>query len=206
MSFELRKYLIQFFLLVALGAVIAYVVDDTNRRTADAETKRREDRDRADRERQSAIDVVTALLSRLGEIYGDVKRERHLLRLVPLEDLSKQGYVASMRWLHDEKQALEDLWKDMEAYGEWLPELIPLGQLVKEMETYLRPLENELEAVKRLPDATFQATSRTELMGFLAKKYVPTSTFHVFRSLEHRARAGLVELLSTERTGIHSVE
>jgi hypothetical protein len=143
-GFELRKYLIQFLLLVALGAVVAFIVDDTNRRINNAEEVRRDARDRADRERQSAIDVVTLFLDRLGAIYREVKRKRHVLRLIPEEKLTKARYVERASELHTDKQALEVLWQDIETSARWLPELAPIWPHVKKMEDYLRPSRTSL--------------------------------------------------------------
>jgi hypothetical protein len=91
--FELRRYFIQFLLIVALGAVVAFLVDDAKRRAATMEEKRRKRQDAAERERQYAIDTVTSLLNQFDAIYRAVKRKRRSLRLVSLSDPTKENNV-----------------------------------------------------------------------------------------------------------------
>jgi ABC-type transport system involved in cytochrome bd biosynthesis fused ATPase/permease subunit len=61
-AFELRKYVIQLLLIVALGAVVASVAESLKQR-----------REAADHERQYAVDTLTSLLDRLDRIYRAVK-------------------------------------------------------------------------------------------------------------------------------------
>jgi hypothetical protein len=198
-SFEFRKYLIQFLLLVALGAVVAFIVEDTNRRITNKQEDRRKEEEEEERERQSAIDIVTELLDRLGEIYRRVKKLRYSIRLVPEAGLTKRSYLEAINELHAEKQALEVLWQDIQTNARWLPDLAPIWPQVEEMESYLRPIETEAAGARDTPDAGFSAASQPEFMAFLAKWKSGQSSFPKFRGLHQRTRAGLVDLLASLR-------
>lgn len=203
-SFELRKHLIQFLLLVALGAVVAFIVDDTNRRNTNAEEERRKQKETAERERQSAIEIVTLLLDRLGEIYREVKKERYSMRLISEVELTKGRYVEVIKALHADKQALEILWQDIQTNAGWLPELTPIWPRVEQMEAYLRPIENEAELVRETPESDFSVASQRELTAFTAKWKSGESSFPKFRELHHQARAGLIDVLASLRRGVRA--
>ncbi len=125
-NFELRKYFIQFLLIVALGAVVAFVVDGLKRKAEGEERERQRKAEGEERERQYAIDTLTSLLDRLDAIYQEVKRERRKFRLVDMTTLSKQEYVDAVAKLSDDKQDVERLWRDIEVLKRWLPELEPV--------------------------------------------------------------------------------
>jgi hypothetical protein len=205
-DFELRKYFIQFLLIVALGAVVAYVVDVLKRRADDKAEERRKDREKADRERQYAIDTVTSLLDRLDAIYSAVKRKRRLFRLVAMQDLTKPDYVNAMSKLSDDKQDLDQLWREIDVLEHWLPELKSVRpsvkSMVKSMERYLGPLEEEWEKVAPAPDDEFQAESLEALKRFFSKWSSKESDFKRFRTPYYKARKNLTNLLANKRTGV----
>lgn len=198
-DFELRKYLIQFLLLVALGAVVALILENAKQRASDEDERRRKDREASERERQTAIDIVTLLLDRLGTIYREVKRRRHAWRLVPEATFTKARYVEATLELHADKQALEVLWQDIRTNARWLPELDSIWPGVEKMEDYLRPIEDEVERARETPDSEFMIASQEVFIGFLAKARAGESTFGTFRALHHEARAGLVDVLADKR-------
>jgi DNA repair exonuclease SbcCD ATPase subunit len=211
-AFELRKYLIQFLLIVALGAVVAFVVDGLKRKAESEERDRQrkaesEERDRQrkarseERERQYAIDTLTSLLDRLDEIYREIKRERRQLRVLDMKTMSKQEYVRAGAQLSDDKQEVEKLWRDIEVLERWLPELEPVRPSVESMEKYLNPLETEWENVGSTTDEDFDAESLGHLRAFYVKWSDPESTFGVFREHYRKARSDLMSLLANERTG-----
>ena len=201
-AFELRKYLIQFLLIVALGAVVAFLVDDMKRRAEHADEARRTEREADDRERQYEIDTVTSLLGRLDAIYRAMKRKRRLLRLVATEDLSKQAYIDAMSKLSEDKEEVEKLWRDIEVLERWLPELARIRPRIKSMEDYLDALEDEWEKVGSTPDDQFQSKSLKALRGFKAKWNAPESTFQRLRDPYYEARSHLIALLANKRADV----
>jgi hypothetical protein len=201
-AFELRKYIIQFLLIVALGAVVAFLVDYAKRRAESAEEDRRKEREAADRERQYAIDTVTSLLDRLDAIYRAVKRKRRSLRLVSISDLTEQDYVNDMSKLSEDKEDVEKLWRDIEALEPWLAELNPAKPCVKSMEKYLNLLEDEWERVAPEPDDSFQAEHLQFLKGFRAKQATGESDFQRFRTPYYDARSALIALVAKRRTDV----
>lgn len=199
-AFELRKYLIQFLLIVALGAVVAFVVDGLKRK-ADSEERERQRKARSkERERQYAIDTLTSLLDRLDEIYRRIKRERRQLRVVDMKTMTRLEYVRAGARLSDDKQEVEKLWRDIEVLERWLPKLKPVRPSVESMERDLNPLETEWESVGSTADEDFDAESLSHLRGFYVKWNDPESTFGVFREHYRKARSDLMRLLANERT------
>ena len=188
-EFEFRKYIIQFLLIVALGAVVAFVAESLKQR-----------REGADRERQYAVDTLTSLLNRLDLIYRSVKGTRRRFRVIGMKDLDKTAYVGAMSKLSDDKQEVEQLWRDIEVLEGWLPDLGPVRPLVKRMENYLGPLEDEWEAVGLIPDDKFRAESQKALEGFYVKWDTKKSTFRQFREPYYSARRALMTLLASKRT------
>lgn len=201
-AFELRKYIIQFLLIVALGAVVAFLVDAAKRRAESADEAQQKQRDAVDRERQYATDTVTSLLDRLDATYMKVKRTRRTLRLVSISHLTKENYVNEMSKLSEDKEDVEKLWRDIEALEPWLAELSPAKPNVKRMEKYLNSLEDEWERIAPEPNDKFQAEQLQFLKGFRAKQATGESDFQRFRTPYYEARSVLIALIAKRRTDV----
>jgi hypothetical protein len=92
LSREFRTRLIDFFLVVALGAVVAFIVEQVKRRT--------EQRERWHEYRAAAI---TSILNDLDSIYKRVKRTRQVLGVVP------RYHPANVEELWNLRTEVEDL-------------------------------------------------------------------------------------------------
>jgi hypothetical protein len=186
-EFELLKLIIQFLLIIALGAVVAVGVEVVKRRLESEASQR-----------QYEVDTLTSLLAQLDELYREVRRERRSLGLqIPM---SYKKYNKGMRRLNDRKQGLEHLWRDeMQVLENWLPAIHGTWSYVKEMEDYLGRMEDEWKAVARAPNERLNAPL-TELSAFLATGR-SDSNFADFRGPYLTARRVLVESLSVQRTG-----
>ena len=92
LSYELRRHVIQFLLVGAVGAVVTIIIDDWKRREED----RRQAQAQADRVREYTTELVTSLLRQLEIVYREVKRTRQSLRLVSNAPLSKRQYMDGM--------------------------------------------------------------------------------------------------------------
>jgi hypothetical protein len=200
-GYELRKNLIQFLLIGALGAVVAFLVDDAKRRADAGEETRRKDREAAERRRRSAVDLATSLLARLDETYADVKRTRRAVRRTPGSELSRDAYIDIVVSLIDgEKAEFEKLWHEMRDLQDLMPELRNVWPSVNAMEDYLRPMEDEMESILQ-QTRVFDAATLRKLSGFRAKTVDSISTFSKFRDHYHEARHGLVVLIASRRSG-----
>jgi hypothetical protein len=201
LPYEFRKYVIQFLLITALGAVVAFVIDRMRRREERHEDDRRKQREAVDRRRQYETDTVRSLLDRLYATYRRVKRSRRLLRLIPLSHLSKQDYTDAMLKLNDDQEDIEQLWREIEALEPTLPELRTVRPSVEGMETYLKHLWDECEAVAANPDDEFQAVRLETLRRFVAKLGgEEKSNFPVFHEHYYDARKKLIILLANKQT------
>jgi hypothetical protein len=194
-EFELLKLIIQFLLIVALGAVVTIGVDAVRRRM-DSEAS----------QRQYEVDTLTSYLAQLDERYREVRRERRYMAIkIPM---TYKYYNKAMRRLNDQKQDLEHLWRDeMQVVENWLPAIQGLSCCVKEMEDYLGHIEDEWKAVARAPNERLRAPL---LEAFLAptdtrdpnfRDFSVPSNFAEFRVPYRAARDELVKLLSIRRTG-----
>jgi hypothetical protein len=186
-EFELLKLIIQFLLIVALGAVVAVGVETVKRRM-DSEAS----------QRQYEVDTLTSLLAQLDEIYREVRRERRSLGLqIPM---TYKYYNKAMRHLNDRKQDIEHLWRDeMQVFEKWLPAIQGIWRRVKEMEDYLGRMEDEWKDVARAPDERLNAPLPSSRHSWLRhEETIPVSATLVFHT--HAVRNILVDSLSTKRT------
>jgi hypothetical protein len=198
LSFELRKYLMQFFLITALGAVVAILVYEYQRRRASS-----------DRERQYTIDAVASILAQLDAIYRRVKQTRRLLRLSQARGLKRQAYVDAMLKLDEDQQDLEQLVREMTVLQQRMPGLessraTELGRTrdaVKEMEDYLGLLWSEHEKVAAMSDDDFMRADLPRLNEFVERVKTGRSDFQLFNGKYHCSRAMLIELLADSRIG-----
>ena len=191
LEFELLKYFIQFLLIVALGAVVAFTVEIVKARS-----------ERRTRNLQYEIDTVTSLLDRLDANYRAVKRRRRLLRVQDLKQMRKPEYVDAISRLSGDKEEIEKLWRDVEVLEEWMPELGPVRSEIKKMEKYLNALETEWENSGSTRDDAFEAESQVALVGFRKKWDVDGSTFIRFRGPYYAARGRLIVQLADKRADV----
>ena len=152
-------------------------------------------RESADRERQDAVDTLSSLLNRLDSTYRSVKRTRKRFRVAGLNVVSKSDYVDRMSTLSDDKQEVEQLWRDIEVLEHWLSSLKRVRPRVRSMEDYLNPLEDEWEKIGEAPADEFHAESLEALNGFSVKGVDHVSTFEHFRMPYYEARALLITAL-----------
>jgi membrane protein implicated in regulation of membrane protease activity len=198
LSFELRKHLIQFFLVTALGAVVAVLVYEYRTR-----------REASERQRQYAIDSIASVVELLDAIYRRVKRTRRLLRVSQSPGLRKHEYVDAMLKLDDDQQNLEQLARELAVLQKRLPRLGPtrasdLGRArdgVKSMERYLGKLWSEYENVARMSEEDFEEARLERLTAFLVRVRSGQSDFHLFNGRYHKAREMLIGLLADSRIG-----
>jgi hypothetical protein len=110
LPYEFRKYLIQFFLIAALGAVVTALIDYFKRRA-----------ERREQERQYRTSTLTSLLERLDLIYQRVKQTRQRLGIRPGH---RADNVDEMWGLRAEQQDLEQLAQDIDFHKTMMfPEL-----------------------------------------------------------------------------------
>ena len=188
MEFELRKSLIQFFLIVALGAVVTFLADYVKRQ-----------REAADRQREYITETVRSLLGRLDDSYRAVKRTRRSLRLLDIETMTKEAYVDRMSKLSLDKEDIETLWRDMDELSSGLEGLTKVQPAVRSMEAYLNRLEDEFEDTAPEPDDVFNTDRLDRLKRFLPKWKTGESDFHLFRTDYYRARSALIDMLPTSK-------
>jgi hypothetical protein len=183
-QFELRKLLIQFLVVTALGAVLALLVDRVKRRL-----------DQAELERQYTAQAVGSLLDRLDGIYRHVKLTRRLMRLTPLDDLTMASYTDRLLALNSDQQDLEQLRDNISAYAPRIPKLDLLLPHVGKMEKYIGKLWTERERLA--PTATGALRSEApRISAFVAHATTdPNSDFQLFSEPYRTARSSLVDLL-----------
>jgi len=189
-AFELRKYLIQFLLIVALGAVVAFLVDEMKRRAEVREEGRRHKREADDRERQYAIDTVRSLLERLDAIYRRVKRTRQRLGI---QSEHRSDNSDDMWDLRDEDEDLEQLAKDIEVYAGTVQGLVTVRPCVEAMDEYLGECWSEYKKGPHVREGSSGFGKRLSM--FVASPRSGGSDFQVFSDKYHRARSELVRLL-----------
>jgi membrane protein implicated in regulation of membrane protease activity len=203
LSFELRRYLIQFFLVTALGAVVAIVVYEYKKR-----------REESDRQRKYTTDSVASVLGQLDAIYRRVKRTRRLLRLSRSRGLEKQAYIDAMLKLDEDQQDLEQLFREIMVLERRLPDLgrgrdadLRRARLrrardaVRTMEGYLGDLWSEHEDVAAMSDKEFKGADLQRLNAFVLRVKTGGSDFHRFNGEYHRSRETLIELVADSRIG-----
>jgi hypothetical protein len=100
--------------------------------------------------------------------------------------------------LSDDKQDVEQLWREIEVLEGWLPDLKPVRPVVQSMEAWVRRRTNG----RKSADDEFHAGSLNALEGFYVKWAAKESTPHQFRMPYCKARKVLMILLSTKRTGV----
>lgn len=136
LEYELRKHIIQFLLVTATGALIAYIVDWAKSRAL-----------RIELQRQYRSEAVRNLLDGLDDCYRNVKLARRLFRLIPIESLSLERYDERLLLLNEQQQNLEQLRRDIEALEQRIPELTQLIPRISQMEKYLSSIWTERETV-----------------------------------------------------------
>lgn len=193
-AFELRRYLIQFLLLVALGAEVAFLGDRMKRRAEEREAERRRKREAADRKQQFAIDTARSLLDRLDATYRRVKRTRQRLGFRPGHRSDNESDMWDLR---DEQEDLEQLAKDIEVHAVTIPDLSSVRGHVAAMDNYLGRCWSEY---KKGPPVEQGATDFGErLLMFVASPKSGGSDFQIFSADYHSARRDLIVLLNPAR-------
>ena len=193
-AFEFRKLLIQFLLIVALGAVVAFFVEIARLRISNNE-----------QERQYSIEEVSAILVQLDTIYRRVKQDRHKMMIASGHDMDQDWYDGSMVTLREAKQDLEGLWRDVEARSGWL--LVPLTDVeqgIKNMERYFDPIEGEWEAQMgepHQPGGLFDQSRHPKFGQFRARSRSGGSSWPEFRNQYYICRERLIAILAMLRTG-----
>ena len=162
LPFEFRKYLIQFFLIAALGAVVTVLIEYFKRRAERREQEEKAQAERREQERQYRTSTLTSLLERLDLIYQRVKQTRQPLGFIyhrVKQTRQRLGFIyqrvkqtrqrLGIRpghradnideiWeLRGEQQDLELLALDIDFHKRMFPELDHVHELVKKMENYL---------------------------------------------------------------------
>jgi hypothetical protein len=193
-EFELRKYLIQFLLIVALGALVAFLVDEMKRRAEAREEVRRNKREADDRKQQYAIDTVKSVLERLDSTYRRVKRTRQRLGIRPGHRPDTEDDMWALR---DEQEDLEQLAKDIEVYEGTVRVLEPVRPSVEAMEAYLGRCWSEYKRDPHIEEGASRFGTRLSM--FVASPRSGNSDFQVFSGRYHIARGKLVELLDPVR-------
>jgi hypothetical protein len=199
--FELLKLIIQFLLIVVLGAAAAIGVELVKRRL-DFEARQRQDKLDSDaRWRQYEIDTLTSLLARFDDLYQTIKRDRRSLSVMQLATLTFEGYVTIMSDLSDRKRDAERIWRDIQVIKEWIPELEGVEPRGKLMESYFDGIDKEYRSVSTAPE-NFRPEQLPALRLFRARTGSgEASNFHLLRTPYYEARDALIKLLAQKRTG-----
>ena len=200
-EFELLKFIIQFLLIVALGAVAAIVVEAEKRRM-----------DAAASDHQYAVDELTSALERLDTVYRRLKQVRFSYAIHPLPT-TYEDYEKKMSRLRAKKQDLEELWRDLQARTPFLPVGVEdVRCRVEAMEKYFDPLEKEWKAVAdsvQSQDYDQEALHQFKLFRTRSnsgeksdsRSRLEKSGFPAFRDQYYATRKALIDLISTLRTG-----
>ena len=159
-------------------------------------------REREDAERQYQIDVLGSFHGRLQEVYREIKRQRRLLRVASTPDIPRADYLRAMAEVSDQKQESEQLWNDMNAIADRLPELTTVSVKVEAMEHYLNGVETEWEGTGAIPDDVLKRTDLEALERFIAKQPTGKSDFGRFRAPYYEASNALIEASARRRTGV----
>jgi hypothetical protein len=180
LPFEFRRYLIQFLLVAALGAVVTFLIDYLKTRA-----------ERREQERQYRTSTLTSLLERLDLIYQRVKQTRQRLGIGP----GHRADNADEMWgLRAEQQDLEQLRNDLEFHKLMFPELDHVHRQVGAMEKYLGRVWSEYKM-------EFQGAQVSEgsfgkrLRMFVESWKTGDSDFPNFSFYYHDARKVLLNLL-----------
>jgi hypothetical protein len=197
-SFELRKHLIQFFLVTALGALVGVVVYE-----------RRQRREAAERERQYVVDSISAVLRQLDATYRSVKKTRRLLRLPWSRGPDREAYVDATLKLDEDQQDLEQLKRELETLERLARDVHPIRaarlrqarNAVALMEKYLGAIWKEHERVAKLSDDEFTQHGLPLINAFVARAATRKSGFPAFNTQFYVARDKLLELLAEGRLG-----
>lgn len=191
MEFELRKLAIQFLLIVALGAVIAFQVDGAKRRI-----------ELAARKHQYEVDNLTSIIARLDRQYRAVKRERRSLRLVQDAEKTYEACRVAMVRLDETKEDIEALAAEMDYFQSSTPaEMKKVHALIERMENYLKPLEKEWAIAVATPPQSFNITDHDTIARFRNEASTGKSSFpHGFRQPYLDARAILLQALTSMQT------
>lgn len=194
LPFEFRRYLIQFLLVAALGAVVTFLIDYLK-----TQAERRE------QERQYRTSTLTSLLQRLDLIYQRVKQTRQRLDLIYLREQQTRQRVgirpkhradnADEMWgLRAEQQDLEQLANDIKFHKIMFSKLDHVHKLVGEMEGYLGNVWREYK--REFQDAQVSEGSfGLQLTMFIESGETGNSNFSKFSDYYHDARDVLLDLL-----------
>jgi hypothetical protein len=193
LDFEFRKQLIQFLVIISLGAIVAFLVESIRIQAEQRARDRRDEAERLERKRQYEIDVVSSFLERLDSIYRRVKNSRQRLGFLgPHAEIRK---VRKEMWrMRAEMEDLEQLDKDIEVQAEAIRDLVVVRNEVKIMDRYVGERWKEY---RRIHDATGEEPPSfgAKLSSFVADS--AQGDFPKFASSYHKARRVLVEMLIT---------
>jgi len=198
MGFELRKQLIQFLVIVGLGAIVAFLVESIRRQAEQRVEFTRKLAERRARERQYVIEVVSSFLERLDSIYRRVKNSRQRLGL--LERQAKSRKVQKEMWrMRAEMEDLEQLDKDIEVQLEAIRGLGDVREEVKYMDGYVGARWKEWwKEYRSIHDVIGEKSLSfgPKLSDFVADFDSAGADFPKFASSYHKARGILVKMLT----------
>jgi hypothetical protein len=193
LDFELRKQLIQFLVIVGLGAIVAFLVESIRIQAEQRAQGRQDEAERRERERQYEIDVASSFLERLDAIYRRVKNSRQLLGFLgPHAEARK---VRKEMWrMRAEMEDLEQLDKDIEVHDKAIRGLVVVRNEVKIMDRYVGERWKEYRSIHDVTEEESPSFG-DKLSSFVADP--AQGDFSTFDSSYHKARRVLVEMLIT---------
>lgn len=180
LSLDVRRHLIQFLLVVALGAVATFLVDYLKKRAEQREGDRRH-----------RVDTIKSLLDRLDSIYRRVKHTRQRLGIKPGHRADNEHEMWNLR---EEQEDLEQLANDIETHETGFRSLRSARAEVDEMDKYLSRCWSEYKKESRA-ESTSPTSFGERLTMFVESPKSGDSDFPRFSRSYHEARRILVRLL-----------
>jgi hypothetical protein len=189
LSLDIRRHLIQFLLVVALGAVATFLVDYLKKRAEQREGDRR-----------YRFDTIKSLLDRLDSIYRRVKHTRQRLGFRPGHRADNEDEMWNLR---EEQEDLEQLGNDIETHERAFRGLNAARAQVDAMDAYLSRCWSEYKRDTRA-ESTSPTAFGERLTMFVESPKSGDSDFPQFSRSYHEARRVLVELLVPARVAASS--
>jgi hypothetical protein len=177
---EVRQPLIQFLLVVALGAVVTFLVDYLRTRA-----------EQRAGDRKYRTDTIRSLLERLDSIYRRVKHTRQRLGIKPGHRPDNEDEMWRLR---EEQEDLEQLGKDIEVHETMFEGLDSARSRVEAMDDYLGKCWVEYRTKSR-GEVHGSQTFGPRLSMFVESPKSGNSDFPQFSDGYHKARKILIQLL-----------
>jgi hypothetical protein len=181
LSLDIRRHIIQFLLVVALGAVATFLVDYLKKRAEQREVDRR-----------YRVDTIKFLLERLDSIYRRVKHTRQRLGIKPGHRPDNEHEMWNLR---EEQEDLEQLGNDLETHARVFDGLSSARAQVDAMDEYLGRCWSEYKT-KAGAESTSPTSFGERMTRFVESPKSGHSDFPEFSRSYHGARKILVELLA----------